>query len=49
VKHVKALTRKPALAADEGAPDLAFIVSSLQLSLTVLQALQTKKATQTSQ
>lgn len=46
MKHFKTLTRKPAKAEDD--VDLPFVIASLQLSLTVLQALQTKKQTQES-
>jgi hypothetical protein len=45
MKHVTAMTKTPAAAMEkQGDWDLPFILGSLQLSLTVLSALQTKKA-----
>ncbi len=46
MKHLTVITKTPAAAIEkQGDWDLPFILGSLQLTLTVLAALQTKKAT----
>ncbi|MCL4216230.1 MAG: hypothetical protein KJ052_04390 [Candidatus Hydrogenedentes bacterium] len=46
MKHVKVITKAPTLANDDNL-DLPFIIATIQFVLTILQALQSKKAATT--
>jgi hypothetical protein len=45
VRHLRKLSQRPSLAQDDNA-DINFIIATLELALTILEAMQTKKLSQ---